>query len=86
MLIEERGLNMIPKKTEISAQRRIRLSSADFDAESGKLRLKFRRSPYQEQGMVKEEEILWPARVSSFNRIEPVDPVSHKSFASLPQL
>jgi hypothetical protein len=83
MLIEERGLDMVRTKTEISEHRRIRLASADFDAESGKLRLKFRRFPYRDQGMIQEEQIVWSARVSSFNRIESVDPVSLTSSVPL---
>jgi len=80
MLIEERGLGMVRTKTEIGEHSRIKLSSAEFDVESGKLRLKFKRVSSREQGMLEEEEIVWPARVSSFNRIEALDPVSHIPF------
>lgn len=77
MLIEERGLDMVRRNAQIGDHRRIRLSSAEFDAELGKLRLKFRRFPYRAQGMLDEEEIVWPARISPFNGIEILDPVSH---------
>ena len=76
MLIEERGLDMVRTKTQISEHRRVRLSSAEFDVESGKLLLKFSRFPHRQQDMLQEEEIIWPAHVSPFNRIEPIDPVS----------
>ena len=80
MLIEERGLDMVRTKTQIGEHHRIRLSSAEFDVESGKLLLKFRRFPHRQQDMLQEEEIIWPAHVSPFNRIEPIDPVSSAPF------
>jgi hypothetical protein len=85
MMIEEGGLDMVRTKAQISEHRRIRLSSAEFDVESGKLLLKFRRFPYRQQDMIQEEEIIWPARVSPFNRVEPIDPVSF-SRRSIPPL
>lgn len=80
MLIEERGLDVVRKKTQISEHRRIRLSSAEFDVESGKLLLRFRRFPYRQQDMLQKEEIIWPARLSPFNRVQPIDPVSFVPF------
>jgi hypothetical protein len=86
MLIEERGFETVRAETVISEDCRIRLSSADIDVESGMLRLKYRCFPYREQSMLRAEEIVWPAQVMSFNRIEPVDPVSHLLFVSCPRL
>ena len=83
MLIEERGLKIIRTGTEIGEQRRIRLSSAIFDADTGRLLLKFKRFPYQEQGMLYEEGIVWPARISPFNQAESLDQVSFMRVAFL---
>lgn len=58
MLIEERGFEMVRAETVISEDCRIRLSSADFDVESGTLRLKYRCFPYREQSMLRVEEIV----------------------------
>jgi hypothetical protein len=49
MLIEEWGLGIVRTKTQISEHRRVRLSSAEFDVESGKLLLKFRCFPHRQQ-------------------------------------
>ena len=83
MLIEERGLTIIRTGTEIGEQRRIRLSSALFNADTGKLLLKFRRFPYREQGTLYEEGIVWPARISPFNQVESLDQVSFTRFCLL---
>lgn len=81
MLIQEPGLDMVHTSKQIGDHPRTRLSSAEFDAESGKLRLTPRLFPYREQGLLGEEEIVWPAHASSFYGIEILDPVSHIVFS-----
>jgi hypothetical protein len=81
MLIEERGLDMVYMSTQLGDRRRISLSSAESKAALAKLRLEFRHFPYREQGMLGEEEIVWPVHVSSFYGVEILDPISHIVFS-----
>jgi hypothetical protein len=81
MLTKVRGPDMVHMSTQIGDHHHARLSSAEFEAASGKLRLKFRHFPYREQGMLGEEEIVGPAHVSSFYGVEILDPISHIVFS-----